>query len=53
MSALARFADSGRTFHQGREVPIRDLSKCSKLLLLDHLVSAKYKPGWNLVADRL
>ena len=53
-SALAHFADSSRTSPDVREVPIGDLSRCSKLSdLLDHLVGAGEQANWHSEAERL
>jgi hypothetical protein len=52
MSALGRFADSSRTSHEVREVPIAAVSNRSKKKLLDHLVGGDKEPRWHGQAER-
>ena len=52
MSALSHFADSSRTFREVREVPIGDLSRCSNVQLLDHLVGKREQLVGNRQAER-
>jgi hypothetical protein len=53
-SALAHFADSSRTSPDVREVPIGDLSRCSKLSdLLDHLVGQREQLRRNFEVEGL
>jgi hypothetical protein len=45
MSALARFADSSRTFPDDREVPIAAVSRCSNMRDSNHLVGSREQRG--------